>query len=353
MIVDILKVFTASSLTFFVGMMITPIFTKYAYKHRWWKKSGGKESGLDGKGTPVFDSIRGNTDAETKTPRMGGMIIWASVLFTLLITWLLSIFIPGEIVDKLNFVSRNQTWLLIFTLFGGAFIGLLDDTTEIVSSATGKPKGLPRKARILALLTIGLIGGWWFFDKLEILSLGVPFIDPIYVGWGIIPIFMLFVIGIYSGGTIDGVDGLSGGVFGSMYTAYGIIAFFQGQIDIATFCAAVVGGILAFLWFNIPPARFYMTETGTMALTITLAVAAFLTDAVIPLLIIAFPLIATSATTVLQLLSKKLRNGKKIFLATPIHHHFEALGWPGYKVTMRYWVISIVFALIGTVIALA
>jgi len=138
-----------------------------------------------------------------------------------------------------------------------------------------------------------------------------------------------------------------------MYTAYGIIAFFQGQIDIATFCAAIVGGTLAFLWYNVPPARFYMTETGTMALTITLAVIAFLTDAVIPLLIIAFPLIATSATTVLQLLSKKLRNGQKIFLATPIHHHFEALGWPGHKVTMRYWIISIVFSLIGAVIALA
>ena len=123
-------------------------------------------------------------------------------------------------------------------------------------------------------------------------------------------------------------------------------------MDIAAFCAAIVGGILAFLWFNIPPARFWMTETGTMALTLTITVIAFLTDALVPLLIIGLPLIATSSSVILQYSSKKILNGKKIFRIAPIHHHFEAIGWPSYKVTMRYWIISVVLAIIGTVVAL-
>ena len=160
------------------------------------------------------------------------------------------------------------------------------------------------------------------------------------------------MLGIYAGGVIDGIDGLAGGVFMSSYAAYGVIAFTQQQIDLSAFCFVVVGGLLAFLWFNIPPARFYMSETGSMALTMTLTVIAFLTGHALLLPIIAFPLVITTISDVIQLTSKKLRKGKKVFLVAPIHHHFEALGWPPYKVTMRYWVISVVFATIGLIIAL-
>jgi len=157
---------------------------------------------------------------------------------------------------------------------------------------------------------------------------------------------------------IDGLDGLSGGIFASMFAAYMGIAFYQQQINLAAFCAVIVGGILAFLWYNIPPARFYMTETGSMGLTITLAVVAFMTDSisggygVLVLPIIALPLVLTSLSVVLQVLSKKFRGGKKIFLVAPLHHHFEAIGWPAYKVTMRYWILGVIFALLGTVLAL-
>jgi phospho-N-acetylmuramoyl-pentapeptide-transferase len=160
---------------------------------------------------------------------------------------------------------------------------------------------------------------------------------------------MLF---LFSSGIIDGVDGLSGGVFAAIFAAYTGIAFFQNQIDLAAFCAVIVGGILAFLWFNIPPARFYMTETGVLGLTTTLTVVAFLTGEVVVLPIIALPLFATVISNLIQVFSKKLRNGKKVFLVAPIHHHFEAMGWPSYKVTMRYWVISVIFAIMGMVIAL-
>ena len=157
---------------------------------------------------------------------------------------------------------------------------------------------------------------------------------------------------MYSGGIIDGVDGLAGGVFATIYSAYAIIAFAHGQIDLAAYSSVVVGGLLAFLWFNIPPARFFLSETGTMALTTSLVILAFLTKAVVPLLIIAFPLIATSASSIIQITSKKYRGGKKVFIVAPLHNHFQALGWPAHKVTMRYWVISMMFAVVGVIVAL-
>jgi len=162
---------------------------------------------------------------------------------------------------------------------------------------------------------------------------------------------MLVMLAIFSGGVIDGIDGLAGGIMAVMFSAYGVIAFFQNQIDLATFCAAIVGGTLAFLWFNVPPARFYMSETGMLGLTVTLSIIAFLTDSVAVLPIIAFPLIATSASVVIQYLSKKYR-GKKVFLVAPLHHHFEAIGWPAAKVTMRYWILSIIFAVVGMIVSI-
>jgi phospho-N-acetylmuramoyl-pentapeptide-transferase len=160
------------------------------------------------------------------------------------------------------------------------------------------------------------------------------------------------MLSLWSSSVIDGIDGLSGGVLASIFMAYTLIAYFNNQVDIATFCAVITGGILAFLWFNIPPARFYMGETGMIGLTVTLSVIAFMTNTVLLLPIIAFPLFATSLSVVIQMTSRKLRHGKKVFLFAPLHHHLEALGWPKYKVTMRYWIVSIIAAVIGVIISL-
>ena len=197
----------------------------------------------------------------------------------------------------------------------------------------------------------------WFFFKLDITTIGMPFIEDLNVGLFFIPFFILVTLALYASGVIDGIDGLSGGVFAIIFAAYAGIAFYQQQVDLVAFSAMIAGGILAFLWFNIPPARFYMSETGTMGLTITLAVVAFMTDSlgggygVLVLPIVAFPLVITVLSDIIQVLSKKFR-GKKVFLVAPIHHHFEALGWPGYKVTMRFWVIGVIFAIIGMILAL-
>jgi phospho-N-acetylmuramoyl-pentapeptide-transferase len=252
----------------------------------------------------------------------------------------------------MNFLSRGQTWLPLFTFFIGALVGLLDDYFEINESSDYFAGGLSLKKRLFIVLILSLIGGYWFFFKLGVSTIAIPFFGELALGSFFIPFFALVMLFIYSGGIIDGIDGLSGGVFATIFSAYGLIAFLQNQIDLAALSFVVVGSLLAFLWFNIPPARFYMSETGTMALTLLLTVVAFLTKQVGVLPIIAFPLVATTLSAIINVTSKKFRGGKKVFLSTPIHHHFEAIGWPGYKVAMRYWVISVVAAIIGLIIAL-
>ena len=347
-ILNVVKVVAPAAIAFFIGVAITPVVTGYLYRNKMWKKRAGKVA-PDGKETPIFNKL--HKDKEVGTPKMGGVIIWGSVLLTIIAIFLLAKFFPSETTEKFNFLSRDQTWLPFFTLMVGAIIGLLDDYLEITGKADYIAGGLSLKKRLLVVLLVSVIGAWWFFTKLDVTSILVPFMGELEIGWLFIPFFILIMLGLYSGGVIDGIDGLAGGVFMTSFAAYGVIAFSYNQIDLAAFCFVVVGGLLAFLWFNIPPARFYMSETGTMGLTMSLAVVAFLTGQVLLLPIIAFPLIATTASDIIQMSSKKFR-GKKVFLVAPIHHHFEAIGWPPYKVTMRYWIISIVFAIIGLIIAL-
>ena len=350
MILNVIKILAPWTISFFVGLVLSVILAHFLYKYKMWKKKPGNKVGLGGGGTPIFNEL--HKDKDINTPRMGGIVIWASVLITIFVFWFISWQFPTELTKKLDFMSRGQTWLPLFTLVAGSLVGLFDDFLVITGKGKYIAGGLSLKTRILIVLWIGLIGGSWFFFKLDVASVLVPFMGEWYLGIFLIPFFMLVMLSLFASGVIDGIDGLSGGVMATIFAAYSGIAFFQNQIDLAAFCAAIVGGILAFLWFNIPPARFYMTETGILGLTTTLTVVAFLTGQVLVLPIIAFPLFVTVAANIIQVASKKWRNGKKVFLVAPIHHHFEALGWPSYKVTMRYWVISIIFAVIGMIIAL-
>ncbi len=352
MIENALKVFLPVTVSFFIGICLSPILTHYLYKYKAWKKKAGKIDAF-GSVTPIFNEL--HKEKEVGTPRLGGIIIWASAIITALIFWSIAKIFPIS-AGRLDFISRSQTWIPLATLAIGAIIGMIDDILEIKGSGCAKG-GLPLRKRILIVLTVGLLCGMWFYFKLDVSAISIPFIKDLYLGPLIIPLFALIMLFIYSGGVIDGIDGLAGGVFAVSFSSYGAIALIHSQIDLAAFCGVVVGGLLSFLWFNIPPARFYMSETGTMALTMTLAVVAFMTDKVeggyglFVLPLIALPLFITSFSNIIQLISRKFF-GKKVFLVAPLHHHFEALGWPSYKVTMRYWIISIVFGIIGFCIAL-
>jgi phospho-N-acetylmuramoyl-pentapeptide-transferase len=354
--ITIIKVLAPTAIAFFVGILITPIISHYLYRKEMWKKKSGKGVGYGGGKTPIFDKLHNERD--TSTPRMGGIVIWASVVITVLFIWILQFIFPGTSLGNLDFLSRSQTWLPAAALLVGAAVGFLDDL--LVVRGTGKhfAGGLPLSQRLLVVGATALFSGWWFYEKLEVSSVSLFGFGTLDLGILFVPFFLVVALLVYASSVIDGIDGLSGGTFMFIFTAYAGIAVYQSQIDLAAFCATVVGGILAFLWFNIPPARFYMTETGVMALTMSLTVVAFMTDtlaggeglSVLP--IIGALLLLTVFSDIIQLLSKKIRK-KKVFLVAPIHHHFEAMGWPAEKVTMRYWVLGFVFAIIGTLLAIA
>lgn len=335
-------------MAFFFGLFLTPIATHFFFKYKMWKKY----SRNNGCCTEDFPKIH-NEEAELKTPRIGGIIVWLGVLVTTLVFYLASIIFPSFNTEKMNFLSRNQTLIPLFTLLMGSLIGLWDDFIQIYGTgAFARDDKSWRKWKAFLVAGISFLIGAWFFYKLGMTSLHIPFGGEIYLGILIIPFFMTVALATFSGGVIDGIDGLSGGVLASIFAAYSAIAYANNQIDIAAFSGVLTGATLAFLWFNIPPARFYMGETGIMGLTITLATLAFLTDTVFILPVIALPLVVTTGSVILQMLSKKLRGGKRIFKLAPLHHHFEAIGWSSYKVTMRYWVLSVIFAIIGIILAI-
>lgn len=346
---DLMRIFIPATLAFLIGVGITPFVTHFLYKWEMWKPKAGKTA-LDGTAATEFNRL--HQHKEVGTPRFGGIIVWASVLLTADLLSLLARVYP-DAFGPLAFISRSQTWVPLAAFAVGALVGFIDDLFEVSGQ-----KGLRLRVRLGIVALVAVLCATWFYYKLGVSSITILLVNgPVQLGLWFIPVFVLVALFIYAGGVIDGIDGLSGGIFSSIFGAYAGIAFFQHQFDIASLCAAIAGGLLAFLWFNIPPARFYLSETGTMSLTLALTVIAFLTDVktggrgVMVLPIIALPLVATVLSNVLQIFWKKVF-GRKLFRVAPLHHHFEALGWPAYKVTMRYWIVGIVCAIIGLSIAL-
>lgn len=345
---DVMRIFIPATIAFLVGIGITPFLTHFLYRHKLWKQRAGKTA-MDG--APAAEFNRLHETREVGIPRFGGIVVWASVLLTADLLAVLARIYPDAFAD-LAFISRNQTWVPMAALAAGAFVGFLDDLFEVAGH-----KGIKLRWRLLSVAAVALLCAWWFYDKLDVTSVNLPLLGVTELGLLFIPFFVLVALFIYAGGVIDGIDGLAGGAFATIFAAYAGIAFFQNQMDIAALAAAISGGLLAFLWFNIPPARFYLSETGTMGLTLALTGIAFLTDtlgggkgiAVLP--VIGLLLVVTVASNVIQLFAKKIL-GRKLFRIAPLHHHFEALGWPPHKVTMRYWVVGVVAAVIGMTMAL-
>lgn len=346
---DAIKIFSVGTLSFLLAFFLTSFLTKILYKYQLWRKEVRTQA-IDGKDLTYFQKF--HSEGETHVPRFGGLLIWVIPTFLAVFFYALHKMDLGILwIEKINFLNRGQTWLPFFALVAASLVGLLDDLLQVMNKGRYIAKGLTLMQRIFLMGIIGAVGAWWFYYKLGWSTLHVPGMGDLEIGIWYIPLFIVVMMATYSGGVIDGIDGLAGGAFASIFAAFAGIALFVGQVNIAAFCAAILGAILAFLWFNIQPARFYMGETGMMGLCAALTVVAFMTDSVLVLPVIGFLLVLESGSVIVQLLSKKLR-GKKLFLAAPIHHHFEAKGWPPYKVTMRFWVIGVVAAILGLAIRL-
>jgi len=346
--IDVIKIFTLGTLSFLFAFWLTPFLLKKLYKYQLWRKEV-RNKAVDGGELPYFKKF--HSEGEVHVPRCGGVLIWISVLVLIFLFHLLSQFTDIWWIDKLNFLSRGQTWLPLFTLVSASLLGLADDLSQIFGKGKYIGGGITLKKRLILVALIGLIGALWFYFRLDFQTIHIPGVGDFGINGWYIPLFVIVMLAVYAGGVIDGIDGLAGGAFVFIFGAFAGIALFVGEIDLAAFCAVIVGALLAFLWHNIPPAKFYMTETGTMGLCATLTVVAFLTDSVLVLPIIAVLLVAEAASVIIQLLSKRFMK-KKIFLASPLHLHFEAKGWKPEQVTMRFWVIGMIAAIVGLTIRL-
>lgn len=338
-ILQAVKVLIVALIAFLSALSLTPFFVRFLSRHQFNKQIRSGDS------TPFFSKMH---QSKAGTPTSGGIIIWATVLGLAFIFWLGNILFDG-FFGYLNFVDRAQTYLPLFTMLVAALLGLFDDFLGILRIGPNGG-GLKMRHKIIMYFFVALLGALWFFYRLDWDVLSVPLIGQFIVGWWYIPIFIFIIIAsAFSTNEADGLDGLAGGILLFAFTALTVVAFTLGRYQLATFGGAVIGALLAFLWFNIYPARFFMGDTGSMSLGITMGVIAMLTDTALLLPFFASILVLESGSVILQLASKKLR-GKKIFISTPIHHHFEALGWHETRVTMRFWIVSVVFMGLGLVI---
>lgn len=334
----VVKILGFSALAFAVALFATPLLTHFLYKYRLGKQIRSAES------APIFASMHAGKEG---TPTMGGILIWGTVLVIAIVFSVLAALAPDTIFAQLNFLTREQTYLPLGIMVVAAIIGLFDDLLGILK--IGKNGGgLRMRERLLFYLAVAFIGAWWFYFKLDWSFIHVPFIGDFEIGLWYIPIFVFIITATaHSTNITDGLDGLAGGVAAIAFASYIFVAAALGKPELAVFCSVVVGALLAFLWYNINPARFFMGDTGAMALGVSLGVIAMLTNTMFFLPIFGLVMVMESLSVLVQLTSKKLRGGKKIFLSTPIHHHFEAIGWPETKVTMRFWIISAIAAFLG------
>jgi len=338
----VFKIAVLSTLAFVFAILWTPLLTHFLYKFKLGKQI------RHSKETPVFSKLHKN---KAGTPTMGGILIWLTVLIIALVFYLLGTFTNIEFFQKLNFLTRAQTLLPLGALIASALIGLVDDFLN-VKKIGPHGGGLSMSMRLGVYAVIALIGAFWFYFKLDWDVFHIPFVGNFEIGWWYIPLFVFIIVATsHSINVTDGLDGLAGGILAIAFGAFGAIAFTQGKFELATFCGVIAGALLAFLWFNINPARFFMGDTGAMSLGITLGIVAMLTNTAIFLIIICLIPVIESLSVIIQVLSKKIRK-KKVFKSAPIHHHFQAVGWSEPKIVMRFWLISGVTAVIGIILAL-
>jgi len=206
--------------------------------------------------------------------------------------------------------------------------------------------------KFLLQVLIGLVAAWWMYFKLDWHELWLPFLGTVNIGIFYIPLVVLMLAGTANAVNItDGMDGLTGGLLAMAFTAYLVVALALGYNQIAYFCGTLVGTLLTFLYFNIYPARFEMADVGSLSLGMTLAIIAILLHRELSLLVIGGVFVVEILSVLVQVGSVKLGRGR-VFKMAPIHHHFEMLGWPETKVTMRLWLLGAVLAFVGVLVAL-
>ena len=340
---EIVRVLLLSAVAFVLAFAWAPLLTKWLREFKM-----GKSIRTMGD-APVFARLHAK---KSGTPTMGGLLIWVTVFFLAVVLAQITPYLPeGSMLARLNFLSRSETWLPMGALVASAIVGFIDDYFN-VKGIGPKGGGLRMRHRLMIYALIAIVGAWWFRVKLDWDILHVPFVGDFNIGIWYVPFFIFVIVATsFSVNEADGLDGLAGGTLMTSFGAFAIIAFAQGHYDLAVFCGVILGALLAFLWFNIHPAAFFMGDTGAMSLGVTLGIVALLTNSALYLPIIGFVFVLESLSVFAQIFSKRVLK-KKFLKSAPFHHHLEAIGWPEPQIVMRLWVVSIVFASIGVSLAL-
>src|SRR5680860_597572 len=294
---QIIRILFFATLSFVFAILSAPLLTHFLYKYKLGKKI--RNSGL----TPIFSELHAH---KAGTPTMGGILIWGTTLILIGFFFFLSELFPGGVFQQFNFLSRAETLLPLGALVATAIIGLVDDWLDVRNKGVFGGGGLKLRHRLMIYTLIALIGALWFYFKLDWTVMHLPFLGNFEIGAWYIPIFIFIIVATsFSVNETDGLDGLAGGTLLIAFASYGVIAFVMGRYDLATFCAVIIGALLAFLWFNIPPARFYMGDTGAMSLGVTLAIIAMLTNNALLLVFIGLIFLLESLSVIIQMLSKR------------------------------------------------
>jgi phospho-N-acetylmuramoyl-pentapeptide-transferase len=338
---DIALIFGYATLSFLMSFALAKPFIAFLFKNRI-----GKQIRIDATGGGKATLFHALHLKKQGTPTMGGLLILATVFCMVALSRILSYF---GIIDR-SLMNRKETYLVLVTLAVCAALGALDDWLNINNN---KNKGLKTKPKFWVLTAIALVGAWWFHFKLGIDTIHIPYFGDFYINGWYIPLFIfIFIASAHSVNITDGLDGLAAGLLIIAFIAFGVIAYFKGLYLLTTLIGVLVGALTSFLWYNIPPAQFFMGDVGSLSLGATLGVIALMTDSVAVLPIIGFIFVIETISVIIQQLSKKFRNGKKVFHIAPIHHHFEQIGWPESKVVMRFWIVGGAFGIVGLILAM-
>lgn len=349
-------------MSFFIALWWGPFLIEFLNRIKFWKKKM-RNVASTGEDLLITKKFYEENEAHRLVPRGGGILIWVTTLAFATVFWIFLKIQPNNLLAQfLNFVSRSETFIPLGTLFFGSLLGLIDDA--LVTSDHGgnyKGGGLHLNQRLMVVSGFSFLISLWFHFRLQFHSLSffgwqldlnsIPQIFGFQFGWLIIPIISGVLILTWSTGIIDGFDGLAAGVFVPLYLCFAGLAFARGYFHLSTLLMVIAGSTMAFLWYNIPPAKFFMSDTGTVGILLTISVVATLIDYLYILPIAGLLLFITSFSALVQVISKKFFK-KKIFLAAPLHHHLEAIGWERHQITMRYWLISMMLSALGLAIGL-
>jgi phospho-N-acetylmuramoyl-pentapeptide-transferase len=378
------KMLSYFAISFLLAMWLAPVLIKTLNKLEWWKKKIETRAST-GEKLQVINALKKKVEGDRNVPRSGGILIWATTLIIALVFYVILKIFPDNqtsvsFSEFLNFVDWRQTFIPIGVLIGGALLGLVDDYL-VTRKDEGNyfAGGLKLSHRAIGVVAMAGFIGWWFHARigdlmhtitlpwwtgrgwqvldLRTIHLPLDWLDSITRsvgfdwqlangGWLIIPITIVILTMLWSTAIIDGFDGLAAGTLIPVYLSFTGLAYIAGFYNIATLLAVISGALVAYLWHNIPPARFFMGDTGSTPLLLVLGTVAMLIDKLFVLPITGLILFATMGSALIQVISKKLF-GRKVFLAAPLHHHLEAKGWPRAQVTMRYWLISLITSVLG------